>query len=512
MTLARARTVPSDPGARGPAAEPPARSAAAALAPRAAWSAAALLVVLLALVSARLPWVGDLGMHAATLERLRHDLLHPGNPLVAEDTPSPYYSPWTVLLATAAELGGPSTFGALRVAAAVGLGTLLSGVWRFARVLTDRLAAVPVALLCLTLLWGTDVFAWSGFTGLGSLALTVSYPSTLALGLAFHLWAWLWRALAGRASWPVFLWLGLLVGAIVLVHQFTGVVAGLGALALVLGARPRPDRAVWARLLGGGLLGAALVVAWPYYDVLTLLGTTGLDEIHRSLYGDPVARFGLAALGVLALAARWGRDRRDPLVLFFALGLLVVVLGGASGHHAWGRALPAVLIPAQLAAAVEAFGAGRRSWRTGYAVALAGALGFGAWAQSGTLGYVVPPERLPAAVAAKAREPWHGYRWITPWVRYGDVVMARTHPARQIPAHGPYTVAPGYPDVLLPDAARRGAAVERYYAPGTGPGERARILADYRVRWVLDAPRRPADGLREVAVGPGGERLYRVGP
>ncbi|MGX2996907.1 hypothetical protein JNUCC64_22000 [Streptomyces sp. JNUCC 64] len=507
MTLLRERATASGPAARGPRA-----ADVAAAARRLAWGSAAVLVVLLVVVGARLPWIGDLGMHAATLERLRHDLPHPGNPLVAADTPSPYYSPWTVLLAVGAELAGVSTFGALRVAALIGLGTLLSGVWRFVRTLTDRTAAVPVAVLCLTLLWGTGVFAWSGFTGLGSLALTVSYPSTLALGLAFHLWAWLRRALAAGASGPGLLWLGPLWGTVALVHQFTGVVAALGALALVAGARPAPGRAGWLRLAGSAALGVALVVLWPYYDVLELLGSDGLDPIHRSLYRDTAVRFGLAGLGVPALAARWSRDRRDPLALFFALGLAVVVLGGASGHFAWGRALPAVLVPAQLAAALEPFAHGPRRWRAGYAAALAAALTAGAWAQSGTLGYAVPRDLLPPAIAQKAREPWHGYRWITPWTRYGDVVMASRWPARQIPAHGPYTVAPGYPDVLLSDEDRRTADTERYYAPGTDGRERARILAGYRVRWVLGGPRWPGDGLHRVAVGPGGEPLYRVGP
>ncbi|MFJ4772945.1 hypothetical protein ACIP88_28250 [Streptomyces uncialis] len=510
MTLDRAR--PTAPSAPRPPARSRALAAARSAAPYTVWGAALLLVVLLALVIVPLPWIGDLGMHAATVERLRHDLVHPGNPLVAEDTPSPYYSPWTVLLGLFAVLGGVPTFGVLRTGAVIALAVLLGGVWRFVRTFTARTAAVPLTLLCLTLLWGTQVFAWSGFTGLGSLALTVSYPSTLALGLAFHLWAWLRRALAAGASWAVFLGLGLLWGTTLLVHQFTGVVAALGAVALVLGARPWPARVVWARLAAGALLGLLLVGVWPYYDFFALLGTGGLDAIHQALYQDTVVRFGLAAVGVVALGARWTRDRRDPLVLFFGLGLLVVVLGQLTGHHAWGRALPAALVPAQLAAGIEVFDRGRPRWRALYAGALGAALLAGAWTQIGTLGYVVPPRELPGPVAAKAREPWEGYRWIVPWTRYGDVVMAKVLPARQIPAHGPYTVAPGYPDVLLPDARQRTAAMDRYYARGTAPAERARILRTYQVRWVLDGPRAPGDGLRETARGPGGHRLYGVAP
>ncbi|MBO4276076.1 hypothetical protein, partial [Microbispora triticiradicis] len=129
------------------------------------------------------------GMHAAVLERLRTDLFHPGNPLVDADTPSPYYSPWTVLLALLSSATGWSTFSVLRLAALVDLALLLTGVRAFVRTLSTRRAAVPLALLCLLFLYGVRLFAWSGVPGLTSLALTLAYPSAFAFGLSFHLWA-----------------------------------------------------------------------------------------------------------------------------------------------------------------------------------------------------------------------------------------------------------------------------------------------------------------------------------
>ncbi|MFE9772837.1 hypothetical protein ACFYOV_14355 [Streptomyces sp. NPDC005931] len=505
MAARSSTAAPARPGTR-PAAPRPSAVAGAV-----AGLVAGLVLVLLLVVIVRLPWAGDLGMHAATLQRLRHDLLDPGDPLVDADTPSPYYSPWTVLLGAVARVSGLSVFVVLRLAAVVSLGLLVTGVWRYTRTLGGHRAAPAPALLSLLFLWGTARFLWSGFLGLHSLALTVSYPSTFTLGLAFHLWAWLTGALrrpdAGRWQW---LGMGALWAVILLCHQFSGVVASVGAVATVLAARP--SRAVWPRLCAGLLLGTAVLWAWPYYDFFALLGAgNDLEIVHRVLYEDLFARFGLALLGVAALAARWWRDRWDPLVAFFALGLLVVVAGWLTGHYSWGRALPAVLVPAQLAAALEVFEAGRRGLRAAWAVALAGALAVGAWTQAGAVGYVVPREALPAAVAAEYRQPWTGYYWITPWVRYGDVVMAEKHPARQIPAYGPYTVAPGYPDVFLPDERRRLAATREYFAKGTPGSVRRAVERRYGVRWVVDERGAlPAAGLRPVARGPHGQVLYAV--
>lgn len=157
--------------------------------------------MLLGLAVVRLPWAGDLGMHAATLQRLRHSLLDPGNPLVDADTPSPYYSPWMVLLGGLARVTGLEVFTVLRLAAAAGLVLLVTGVWRYVRTLSGHPAAPALALLSLLLLWGTTPFLWSGFLGLHSLALTVAYPSTFTLGLAFHFWASLTGALRAAAGW-----------------------------------------------------------------------------------------------------------------------------------------------------------------------------------------------------------------------------------------------------------------------------------------------------------------------
>ncbi|WML80709.1 hypothetical protein [Streptomyces sp. VNUA74] len=468
---------------------------------------AALVLLLLVLVVVRLPWIGDLGMHAATLQRLRHDLLHPGNPLVDADTPSPYYSPWTVPLGWLAGVTGFSVFTVLRIGAVVSLAVLVWGVWRYARTLSARPAVPPLALLALVLLWGTTEFSWSGFLGLHSLALTVAYPSVLALGLAFHLWTWLTRA----RGWGAWLGCGVLWAVILLVHQYSGIVASLGALAVVIGAR-HAGRRVWARVAGGLALGVAVLWVWPYYDIFALFGAgDGMDEVHRSLYRDLWARYWLVLVGVAALVVRWRRDRRDVLVLFFALGLLVFAAGWVSGHWSWGRVLPAVVIPAQLAVAVEVGETGRRVWAGVLGVALV----VGVWGQVGVLGFAVGREALPGVLAERYREPWEGYGWITPWVGYGDVVMAREFPSRLIPATGAYTVAPGYTDFFLDDEGERVGAVRRYFSvgvEGVSGSVRRGIEREYGVRWVVDrgVGVRGDEGLRVVRRGPGGWVLYAV--
>ncbi|MER6121165.1 hypothetical protein ABT173_00375 [Streptomyces sp. NPDC001795] len=478
-------------------------------------TAVVLLTVFLLLLIVRLAWLGDLGLHAATIERLRADLFHPGSPQVDADTDSPYYSPWTVLLGIVAKASGWNTFSILRLAALVTLTLLLTGIWHFTRTLSNRRLAPHLAVLCLLLLWGPPWLAWSGFLELGSLALVISYPSTFVVALSFHFWALLTKALRSSAPWRAFLGLGLLWAVILLSHQFSGVVATLGAMAVLLGTRPWPNRVVWMRCGTGLALGLTVVALWPYYSFFSLFGFQGLEEIHRPLYSDMWSRFGPASVGVLVLLHRWWRNKRDPLAIFCLLGTLTVLAGGLTDHWSWGRALPAAVIPAQLALALTlAEGVGRLA-RNAFLTIASAALLIGCWAQAGTLGYVFVGDALPQAVQEKTWPTRQGYDWMTPWVKPGDTVMATFAASTMIPAYGAYTVAPGFEDVFLPDEQERYTTVARFFSPDATRNEQLAALHRYHAKWLL---RGVGDGglpdndpaLRMVAVRPDRQVLYKV--
>ncbi|MBY8888456.1 hypothetical protein K7472_26965 [Streptomyces sp. PTM05] len=455
---------------------------------RAAVAAAAVSVLLLLLLAVRLPWAGDLGIHAATVDRLRTDLTDPGDPLVKADVDSPYFSPWMLTLAVLARVTGLATFTVLRFAALVGLVLVVTGVGHFTRTFTRHRAAVPLAVLSVLFLQGWTAFAWSGFPGLLSLGLCLAYPSTLAIGIAFHLWALLRKGLERRWGWGPFLWLGLLLGAQMLIHQFTGLVTVLGLLSILLGARPWPDRTTWLRVGAGCAVALALVLAWPYYSFFSLLSAGNLNPIHRALYQHLWSHYGLVLLGVAALALRLRRDRRDPLVLFFVLGAVPFALGGLTHQWAWARVLPAVMLPAQIALAVEVTRVRGTRWaRASFAAVTAVVLLAGAWAQAGTLNYVLRPQALPSSLADRPYpKPWPSVTWATHYVRPGQVVMTGDYYVlRMLPAYGPYTVESAYPDFFLPDEQQRADATKRYFAAHTTPAQRAAVLAHYGVRWVV---------------------------
>jgi len=463
------------------------------------------------------PWSGDLGVHLATVDRLRTSLTRPGNPLVDADVPSPYYSPYTVLLGLVARLTGHSSHTVLWAAGPLVVVLLLWGLRAFVRTLTDRPLAPTLALVFVLLLWGVKTRVWSGFLSLWALPLVMAFPSTVALALTLLLWAGLARTLDAPVRWSRFLGLGLLAALVALVHPFTVLTAALGVLAIVVHRARRLSLAQWLWLGQAAVEAGVLVLIWPYWSFVALLRSGGdFDAVHRALYDRPWLYYGLVAVALPALWLRWRRDRLDPLVLLFAAAAVVVALGWLTGRYALGRVWPAVLLSAQVALAVELSAPLPRRLAQAWLPVTALACLAGLAVQAGNLLYLAPGSVLTPQVRRVAHMyvDWPDYSWLPRYVRPGDVVLTPDDyfAIRTVPGYGGRTVAPAWPDPFLPDDAQRRRDLVTMRDPATDPATRAALLARYHVRWVLEVPGRPSieAGRVPVATGPQGQRLYAV--
>ncbi|MBF9066792.1 hypothetical protein [Streptacidiphilus fuscans] len=503
----------------------------------------ALLVVgvfLLALpVCVRLPWDGDLGVHLATALRAAASPGAPVDPLTGTTESSPYYSPLTIPQGLFGRLTGLSAHAVVSISAACFVLVLAIGVVRLTRCFTDRLLAPALAMALLVGLWGWQLFDWSGFPSLNSLALGVGYPSTAALALTLNLWAWCRRRSTRDGGARPGLWLsamGACLGVILLIHQFTGIAAGLGLAAMACGplwrkARTRPDRLrLLAHAAGAVVVCAVVVSVWPYYDFWALGGSAdALNRIHQPLYLAMGRHYGLALLGVPALALRFRRDRLDPLALLFVSSLGLFAAGGLTHEWAMGRILPAVMLSAQLALAYELLPTRSESARTGVArllrpVALAVtgvAAAVGLWTQAGVLAFALPGLQAPLTDAGvHVVALWDASTWHFPSAQTtaatGTLMTEDYYMLRVAPAHGMPTVAPAYMDVFLTDSTARSDATWAFFNPATTHAERLATLRRYHVRWIgVPAGTLPSDlsgDVRLVSSEPYGLSLYAVAP
>lgn len=470
-----------------------------------------LFWIVMSLAFWRVPMCCDFGQHAAVIERLKADLLHPRHPMA--DLPgagSPYYSPYAVAQGVFARVTGLAGWEVVKLAGPLNLLVLLTGLGRFVRVLTSRQWAPVLALFAMVLLWGTRMAWWSGYLGLMSMTGNLAYPSTFAIGLAF----WAWAGAGSLAKSPrgvlAYVGLGVLCGVILLVHPISSVAAVIGVVALAASAR-RSFAGLW-KWAATAVTAAVIAASWPYFSVFSLVGDESVDWIHRQLYTEMPQRFWLALIGLPALALRFRRYRRDPLVLMFVLDCAVVAYGWLSGHYTYGRILGLTLVPLQFALAIEL--AAPRPWRR-WRRALGGVAATGAAVGFFTLqaGAVVPRALDPVGFDQPPR--WPGYGWAVGQMHQGDVVLTNGYyPTRSIPAYGANLVAPAWPDASLAEDTRnhRLQKVRDYLSEESTRAERARIVRRYDVRWLLLSPdQKVPEEAVVVAWGPRtGEVLARV--
>ena len=475
-----------------------------------------VVVVFAVLLAVHRPWGIDFWVHATAVDRLEHNLLRPGGLQVADPMmDSSYYSPYTVLLAFAAQLTGAGPIAVLSAMAPLSAALLCVGFHRFCRVLSGGRWFPVLAAGVVVTMWGFSTWAWSGFLNLYSLPVTLPLPSTVATGLMLLIWALVAEALVAPRlwSWPAVAGLATLV---VLIHPLTAAATVVGSVALVVWRRPPPHR------LRAPVVAAVAVVAlaltWPYYSILDLAGSPAGDAVHEVLYRQPWWYEGLIVVALPALWLRYRRDNRDCLVWIVLLCAGVWAVADLTGDHAFVRLLPTAMLAAQLALAVELYAL--RPWRTRPARAwLAATLVIGAVAAgltSGNLLYALPPTdgvvALQERLGHNPRPPDH--RWLRSVTSYGDVVITDDSTTRRvITAQGLYTVSPGWPDPVAGVTTLRAADEAQFFTVATTTSRRRQILAKWDVDWILVvSPTTVMDTGTilgaPVATGPHGERLY----
>lgn len=481
-----------------------------------------LLVAVAAVLAARRPWSVDFWAHATAVDRLSRDLIDPGGlQITGATTESSFYSPYTVVLALLSQFTGASAVTTLSLMAPVVVALLCLGFYRFTRLFHDGVWFPVLALTVVLSLWGLQMWAWSGFLSVYSLPVTLPVPATLATALMFLVWTMLVRALREPRAWR---WTALAAVAtlIVLTHQLTALNTAIGCVAIVIWRFHDLD----PRRVSGMLtcVGSCLLVAlsWPYYSVTVLLGSNAIDGSHAVLYEQWWWYQGLIVLALPAVWLRLRRDRRDVFGWMFLLAVAGLALGWVTGRYAAARVLTVVMLAGQLALVLEIYRLrgtilrnhlSVRLWTATTVAACLGALVL----NCGNLLYILPPSTgLDRVQSQLGHNPIPAdYGWLPDFTDTGDVVVTDDLEAgRIVTAYGVYTLAPGWRDPVVLETTARIAVSKRFFAAPEA-ADRSDIAADYGLDWVLDVPGgpryRPAGGTSTlVAVGPNGQRLYRI--
>ncbi len=227
-----------------------------------------LLWAVLSAAAWRTPLCCEAGLQAAIVERLRASLLHPAFPMT--DLPavaSAHYSP--VRAAPGADRPRHRTRRTVRRRAGR-FGEPAAPAHRdrlTTRQLTPNRWVPVVALVPAALIHWADPARWSA-------------PSTFAVAVTLHLWAWTGCAAVraprpggpkpGRApTWPEAAGIGVLLGLVLLVHPLTAIGAAIGCLALIAVRTRTRIRPILSRWVFAAVCAVAVAAVWPYYNGLT---------------------------------------------------------------------------------------------------------------------------------------------------------------------------------------------------------------------------------------------------
>jgi len=450
----------------------------------------------------------DAWEHHRAVLALEHQLWRPGNPTYDTHEPSIRYSPYSVALALIVRCTSIDAYDALSGAAVVNTLLLLLALWWWLRGYGLDPAA-PLVLLTIIFLYGQPP-GYANSNALSDLPWHQVNPSAFALPMMIFIWAWLSRV-RGRGLIGFALCASILLAFAVLSHGMTGVLGAFGLFVTAAGGKE--DR--WPRLIVSVVVcGLAFVIAmaWPWYDFLLAVGHCP-DKwywFNPAIFKRMLLVWCLPA--ILASAAALPM-RDDPFIrtaLLATVSLIAIAFGGAAlGSPTLARLPLAGLIFPQVAVGVFLYRVrvmDPGSWPTRINQL---------WDRDrATMSKATIETLIAGLVVAMAlpnlwlvlREPHLARRWVSPlmgredkqpnnWEHYdtllsghiktGDVVLAEPLTGWPVPSFGGRVVGALHLEFFTPNQRERLDDTRRFFAPHTTPTDRAALIEQYNVSWLL---------------------------
>lgn len=290
----------------------------------------------------------DIWHHVAVIRELIANPFAPSNPHLPTDEGSRFFTPWSLLLALLARLGGFDAWTAFGLGASITLLTLGAGIHAFGRAAL-RSDWAPLALLAALVGGWSQPLAHTGSHHPVMLALGGGYPATFAIAAQFLLWAAVVTGLrAPRLSWLRLTGIVAGVAALAVIHLFAALLA-LGVYAAFVLFTPGVARERRLILLAAAAIGVLLAAAWPYFNPLATLASASDPRWSAGtskLINDPLRLLGRLGFGAAGLFGLWlWRERRWDAPLAMALGGLLLAYATLTLlNHPVAHRLPAMVI------------------------------------------------------------------------------------------------------------------------------------------------------------------------
>ena len=451
----------------------------------------------------------DAWEHHRAVRVMSQNLIHPGNPTYDTDEPSIRYSPYTVALALVAIVTDINAYDVLSGAAVFNTLLFLIALWVWLRAYGLQNAA-PSALLCILFLYGYPP-GYANSLALSDLPWHQVNPSAMVMPIMMLCWAWL--ACIKRKGLILFTPVAtMLIAFGLLSHGMSAAMGGLGMLITAFCADRNERLLKLACVLIVGLLGLAIAITWPWYDLLYALTHTP-DKwywFNPAILKLMLLTWCLPAI-LLVLVTLPMRDQgfiRTCLLATLAM-LMVAAIGAAMKSPSLARLPLAGLIFPQAAVGVfidQSAALNPRSWqkRIRNLFDRDRAVMYPSLIEAGVVAALIALA-LPNALLS-LDQPHLARKWFAPllhkenkqtdirntyqallgpYIHEGDVVLAQPFTGWPVPSFGGRLVYALHMEFFTPDQADRLHHVQQFFTPHQSLAVREEILDRYHVAWIL---------------------------
>lgn len=417
-------------------------------------------------------WVGDFWLHAAAVRQFSLNLWQPSHPFYDLAIADVLLSPYAFSMGFISGVFNFSATTTLAAAAFFNLALYLIAFYRFAVRFFVPSTFFGLALLCTLYLWGKGAWAFSGFYHASTIALVLPYPSAFCQAASLLLLSYFPQQIEKRSH--LHLIISLVVHWLVLLsHPLTYLFLLSCSLSLCLTSAQRRYELVAQAILT--LTTFSCATFWPFYPFIQLL-TSPASKFHFdsiSMYENVIQQ--IWPVLVLAPCCLWWGITNEASRFMIALVILASLYfyGLISEQFIYGREIGNLIFLSQL------FIASSITLRAKHF-----SIKQLRWLSQGIFAFCLI-SLFAALRDIPSSRNFDDYSTLMSEVQQQDVVLAPLEHSHYLPAFSGKVVATSHPPSFISDSNERLTAIKKFYEQSTSQAERAAIIKQFNVRFVL---------------------------
>lgn len=429
-------------------------------------------------------WSNDFWEHAAVVRELSANLFHPSNPIINENIPHAFFSPYSLLVALFSILSGANAVVSLEFFAFFNLVFFIYSFYLFCKnIFTEKQQLIAFwGLLFILFFWGIYPIYWSGFYHIMVLGYVLPYPSTFVIALSFMTLAILAGAIKKKISILKIVILVLLCTIAFITHPMTAVFlfAGIISTALVFSNYSVKKFFLWS----GIIIAPAILLSflWPYFNVLDLLFARNPDfeNDSKTIYTELFPRYWpvlFALPGIIIF--RKERSYQFLIILLFSL-ILVISAGWILKSYGGARLFACVVITAHLitACTIMLFLPGKKKFQKIYLIILGAAFIVSVFMNGTDL---IKTSKFNSIWV----EDYRKYEFLRNCVAADELILSDESTNWYIPAFGGKVISSRHPLYWVKDLEERRNATKSFFDTLTSDSSRTDIIKKYNPDYIL---------------------------